>query len=146
MKRLIIDLDDTLTVHGVAADYADAPVRADVVDRLREYRAMGFEIVISTARNMRTHEGNLGRINVHTLPKVIAWLDRHDVPYDEILMGKPWCGTEGFYVDDKAVRPDEFARLDYDGIRALLGMGPAGSGAVSESEAGARSGSRAGDA
>lgn len=123
MKRLVFDLDDTLTTHGVA-DYPDAPLREDVAARLREYHAAGFEIVIHTARNMRTHKGNVGKINIHTLPIIIAWLDRHDIPYDEIVVGKPWCGTEGFYVDDKAVRPDEFTRLDYDEIRALLKMGP----------------------
>ena len=125
MRRLVIDLDDTLTVHGVAADYADAPAREDVVARLREYHAAGFEIVIHTARNMRTHKGNVGRINVHTLPGVMAWLDRHAVPYDEIIVGKPWCGRDGFYVDDRAVRPDEFVRLAPVEIRALLKMAPA---------------------
>ena len=119
MKRLIIDLDNTLTIAG-GGDYTAVPVRQDVVDKLHSYREMGFEIVISTARNMRTHKGNVGKINVHTLPIILDWLDRHNVPYDEVLVGKPWCGTEGFYVDDKAIRPSEFARLDYDEVRALL--------------------------
>ena len=35
-------------------------------------------------------------------------------------MGKPWCGTEGFYIDDKAVRPSEFARLSLQEIADLL--------------------------
>jgi len=35
-------------------------------------------------------------------------------------VGKPWCGEDGFYVDDKAVRPSEFLALDYAGLRALL--------------------------
>lgn len=122
MKRLVIDLDDTLTVRSVSTDYANAPVREDVAERVRAYKAQGFEIIISTARNMRTYKGNVGLINVHTLPSIIAWLDRHAIPYDEIVVGKPWCGTEGFYVDDRAVRPDEFARLTPAEIRRLLGM------------------------
>ena len=48
------------------------------------------------------------------------WLARHQIPYDEIHVGKPWCGTEGFYVDDKAVRPSEFLALSHDEIHALL--------------------------
>lgn len=122
VKRLVIDLDDTLTIAG-SSDYANVPVRADVVENLREYKAMGFEIVIHTARNMRTHQGNIGKITVHTLPIITDWLNRHDIPFDEIWLGKPWCGTEGFYVDDKAIRPDEFARLTYAEIRTLLGLG-----------------------
>lgn len=125
MKRLVIDLDDTLTVADPSVPYAEVAPRADVVARLRDYHAAGFEIVIHTARNMRTHQGNPGRIAVHTLPVITEWLTRHAIPFDEIWTGKPWCGTEGFYVDDKAVRPDEFARLSPDDIRALLKLGGA---------------------
>jgi capsule biosynthesis phosphatase len=50
----------------------------------------------------------------------VAWLDRLAIPYDEIIVGKPWCGFEGFYVDDKAVRPDEFATLEPEEIKTLL--------------------------
>ena len=120
MKRLVIDLDDTLTVADSSKAYSDVDPRPDVVARLRDYKAKGFDIVIHTARNMRTHAGNVGKINVHTLPIITEWLTRHDIPFDEICVGKPWCGTEGFYVDDKAIRPDEFAQLSYDEIQALI--------------------------
>ncbi|MBY6187984.1 HAD-IIIC family phosphatase [Marinobacter hydrocarbonoclasticus] len=119
MKRLIVDLDGTLT-QADTSDYANVSPRQDVIDMLREYRELGFEIVISTARNMRTYEGNVGKINIHTLPIITAWLDQHQVPYDEILVGKPWCGHEGFYIDDRAVRPGEFARLSYAEILELI--------------------------
>ena len=36
-------------------------------------------------------------------------------------MGKPWCGFDGFYVDDKAVRPNEFKELSYEKIKELIG-------------------------
>jgi capsule biosynthesis phosphatase len=119
VKKIVIDLDGTITAKETS-DYDGVQPNAAVVEMLRKYRADGFEIVISTSRNMRTYEGNVGKINVHTLPKIIAWLDRHDVPYDEIFVGKPWCGFDGFYVDDKTVRPSEFSSLSYDEIRALL--------------------------
>ncbi len=70
--------------------------RHDVIEQLREYHQQGFEIVISTARNMRTYEGIVGKINIHTLPIFTEWLDKHQGPYDEILVGKPWCGHDGF--------------------------------------------------
>ncbi|MCF1428880.1 MAG: HAD hydrolase family protein [Shewanella sp.] len=119
MKRLIVDLDGTLT-QADANDYSEVSPRLDIIAKLREYQQQGFEIVISTARNMRTFEGNVGKINIHTLPIITAWLDKHQVPYDEILVGKPWCGHEGFYIDDRAVRPSEFARLSQAQIEQLI--------------------------
>ncbi|MBO2593070.1 HAD hydrolase family protein [Shewanella algae] len=119
MKRLIVDLDGTLT-QGDSKDYSAVSPRLDVIAKLREYQAQGFDIVISTARNMRTFEGNVGKINIHTLPVITAWLDKHQVPYDEILVGKPWCGHEGFYIDDRAIRPSEFAKLSRERIEELL--------------------------
>ncbi|MEF1220802.1 HAD hydrolase family protein, partial [Photobacterium damselae] len=101
MKRLIVDLDGTIT-QANTSDYKNVKPALDVIEKLREYHQQGFEIVISTARNMRTFEGNVGKINIHTLPIIVEWLEKYDVPYDEILVGKPWCGHEGFYIDDRA--------------------------------------------
>lgn len=95
MKRLIVDLDGTITTADTS-DYRHVSPNLAVIERLREYQALGFSITISTARNMRTYEGNVGKINIHTLPIITEWLDKHQVPYDEILVGKPWCGQEGF--------------------------------------------------
>jgi len=120
MKRLVFDLDGTLTHDDPGVPYGERRPNRAVIAQLRVYRARGFEIIICTARNMRTHGGQLGKINALTLPIVLDWLARHDIPYDEIHVGKPWCGTDGFYVDDKAVRPSEFATLTYEEIRALL--------------------------
>ncbi len=69
---------------------------------------------------MRTYEGNIGKINIHTLPGILEWLDKHEVPYDEVVVGKPWCGFDGFYVDDKSIRPSEFATMSYEEIKLLL--------------------------
>ena len=123
MKRLIFDLDDTLctTQNG---DYANAQPITEVIEKLRDYHRQGFTIVINTSRNMRTYQGNIGAINKNTLPIIIDWLARHDIPYDELYVGKPWCGFEGFYVDDKAIRPDELVKLSYVEICQLLDLTP----------------------
>lgn len=123
MKRIIVDLDGTLTIDDPTVAYADKMPNVAVVAKLREYKEAGFAIAISTARNMRTHEGNLGKINIHTLPTVLDWLRRFDIPFDEVFLGKPWCGTDGFYIDDKAVRPDEFVGMSYEEISKLLILG-----------------------
>jgi capsule biosynthesis phosphatase len=119
MKRIVIDLDGTLTVDS-DLPYAEKEANKDVIKRLYEYKKMGFEIVIFSSRNMRTHSGNLGLINIHTLPLMLEWLNKHDIPYDEVLVGKPWCGHEGFYVDNRSVRPGEFVSLDYEDVLDLI--------------------------
>lgn len=120
MKNLIVDLDGTLT-QANTDDYSNVSPKRDVIDMLVRYKAMGFKITISTARNMRTFNGNVGKINIVTLPVITEWLDKHKVPYDEVFVGKPWCGREGFYIDDKAIRPDEFTELSLEEIYSLIG-------------------------
>jgi capsule biosynthesis phosphatase len=123
MKRLVVDLDGTLTHDDSDVPYADKRPNLGLIAALKNYRAQGFEIIIATSRNMRTFENNVGRINAVTLPVIMDWLRKHDVPYDEIHVGKPWCGHDGFYIDDKALRPDEFINLSYPEIVKLLNLG-----------------------
>jgi capsule biosynthesis phosphatase len=119
MKKLIVDLDGTLT-EANTSDYVNVLPNKGLIANLKKYKNKGFEIVIATARNMRTYEGNVGKINIHTLPVIIEWLDKHEVPYDEIIVGKPWCGNDGFYIDDKSIRPSEFTSMSYEEIMQLL--------------------------
>lgn len=118
-KTLVVDLDDTLTIDESSIDYEEKQPNLPVIRRLRDFKGLGFKITINTARNMKSFNGNIGKINVVTLPIIINWLDKHDVPYDEIIVGKPYCGADGFYIDDKAIRPDEFARLDVNALYEL---------------------------
>lgn len=118
-KKLVVDLDNTITV-TYESDYVHSLAIQETIDQLKKYKENGFEIVIFSSRNMRTYETNIGKINIHTLPNIINWLNSHDVPYDEILIGKPWCGSDGFYVDDSAIRPSEFHNMTFEEITALL--------------------------
>ena len=70
---------------------------------------------------MKTHERSLGKIVALTVPVILDWLKKHDVPYDELHVGKPWAEAGGFYVDDRAIRPDEFVSLTHAQIVALTG-------------------------
>lgn len=119
MKKLIVDLDGTIT-KGDTSDYRNVSPNLEVIGQLHVYKGLGYEVVIQTARNMRTYEGNVGKINIHTLPIITEWLDRHQVPYDEIHVGKPWCGFDGFYIDDRAIRPSEFIRMTPEEIENVI--------------------------
>jgi capsule biosynthesis phosphatase len=120
--RLIVDVDGTLTYDNADLDYRDREPRIDVIERINLLHQRGVSIVIYSARNMRTHEGSLGRINKYTLPKLLDWLDRHEVQYDEIYMGKPWCGHDGFYVESRSMRPDRFVALPLQDLELILGI------------------------
>jgi len=119
MKRLVFDLDGTIC-HSENGDYINAKPNKPMIEKLKKYHNDGFEIIISTSRNVRTFKGQIGKINANTLPIIIEWLDKFMVPYDEIYVGKPWCGFDGFYVDDKSIRPSEFLHMNYDEILNLL--------------------------
>lgn len=116
-KVIVMDIDGTIC-NGKKENqtYLDVKPKIDVVRKLRFYKEKGFHVILFTSRQMRTYKGNIGKINVNTGKVLFEWLDLHDIPYDEIHFGKPWCGFNGFYVDDKTIRPDEFLKLSYEDI------------------------------
>lgn len=120
-KCLVVDVDGTLCeLKPDDKSYADLAPVDSMVAQVRKYKQQGFHIILFTARNMRTHGGSIGRLNADTLKTLIAWLDQHDIPYDEIHVGKPWPGRGGFYVDDSAIRPSEFLSKSYEEVLELL--------------------------
>lgn len=120
-RCIVFDIDGTICpLKGEDQSYDALEPHPEMIERLKEYRAEGFYIILSTSRNMNTHSGNMGLLIAKTAKLLLAWLDRHEIPYDELHVGKPWPGRGGFYVDDKAIRPDEFLRLDYEEILHLV--------------------------
>ncbi len=119
VKKLIVDLDDTISVTE-NGDYVNSKPIRQTIELLRQYQAEGFQIIIHSSRQMRTYEANVGKINIYTLPNIINWLRKYDVPFDEVVVGKPWCGFEGFYIDDKSIRPSEFHSMSYEQIKEML--------------------------
>lgn len=116
-----MDVDGTLCPKKLPEQsYAELQPYPEMVERLRDLRAEGWRIAIQTSRNMRSFGNSVGEINAKTLPVLVDWLNRHAIPFDEIHVGKPWCGHEGFYVDDRAIRPSEFRALALQQIADLL--------------------------
>ena len=110
-KRLsfVFDIDGTICpIKKKDEKYEDLIPYSDVVERIRGYRDSGARIILFTSRNMNSYHGNLGLINANTAKVLLEWLEKWNIPYDEILYGKPWPGHFGFYVDDRSVRPREF--------------------------------------
>lgn len=109
----IFDIDGTLCpIKAAGQKYEELVPYPDMVDKLRDYKKKGAKIVLFTSRNMNSFNGNMGLINKNTAKILSAWLEKWNIPYDEIIYGKPWPGHKGFYVDDRTVRPDEFLHMD----------------------------------
>ena len=111
-NKIIIDLDGVIAgPKPLNGSYDDCEPNGAVIRRLRELQSAGFSIAIFTSRNVRTFDHNFGKLNAVTVPSIVSWLDKHQVPYDEVWPGKPWTGATGFYVDDKAVSIKDFLTL-----------------------------------
>ena len=55
--------------------------------------------------------GNIDLVKEEVIAEISSFCAKWDVPYDEIMVGKPWAAM---YVDDKGLRPDEFATINLD--------------------------------
>lgn len=108
----VIDVDGTLCpIKKKDEKYEELIPYPKMVKRLKYYKKNGAKIILYTSRNMNSYSGNIGLINKYTATVLLKWLDKWEIPYDEIVYGKVWPGHKGFYVDDRTVRPDEF--LEY---------------------------------
>ncbi len=122
MQNLVLDIDGTICKIDDNEDYCNRKVDQKVKNQIKYYKNKGFKIIFYTSRNMKTYSNNLGEVTAFTVPKIIRWLEKNDIPYDELIVGKPWCGSQGFYVDDKAIRPQEFIDKTYEEVKELLNI------------------------
>ena len=100
--RIVIDLDGTIcTTRENNDSYADVKPIPGAIDTMKRLKENGHEIIIYTSRHMQTCQGNPGKAIANIGKITLDWLDYHDIPYDEIIFGKP---IGDVYIDDKAIR------------------------------------------
>ena len=100
--RIAVDLDGTICeTKRPDQSYEDVLPLPGAIETLKEFKGRGYYIVIHTARNMRTYNANLGAVIRNQAKIVIDWLDRWEVPYDELLFGKPHVD---YFIDDKGIK------------------------------------------
>ena len=116
----IFDIDGTLCpIKRPDQSYEELAPYPGMVEKIREYKEQGAKIILVTSRNMNSYNGNMGLINKNTARILSEWLDKWDIPYDEIYYGKLWPGHKGFYVDDRTVRPDEFMKYGHGELEKI---------------------------
>lgn len=99
--RICFDLDSTLVTEPRSkGDYSTVEPIQKNIEFLRYLRQQGHEIIIHTARGMKSHFGNVGKLTTNIGKITFETLDKYGIPYDEIYFGKPYADL---YIDDKAI-------------------------------------------
>lgn len=111
MSTFVVDIDGTLCKSQPGCDYSLCDPITEVIDKVNEAYDNGHHIILYTARGMRSNKGVISQIHVNVLPTLKEWLNRHNVKYHHLQLGKPW-GDDVWYIDDRALRPDEFITKD----------------------------------
>ena len=117
---LVFDIDGTICpIKSKEEKYEDLIPNQEIVKKIRDYKEQGAKITLYTSRNMNSYNGNIGLINANTAKILVKWLDKWNIPYDEIVYGKVWPGHKGLYVDDRSVRPDEFLNYTFEELENI---------------------------
>ena len=96
--RLCFDLDNTLvTFPKIKNDYTSVEPIIKNIEFLKYLKNFNHTIIIYTARRMKTHSGNTGKIMSDIGKITFDTLDKFDIPYDELYFGKPHADV---YIDD----------------------------------------------
>lgn len=101
MKSIVIDVDGVLADNSdLSVEYYDRPAYPHAVEYMRQLKAAGFYIRIQTARGMDRFDGNVDKVIAYHELSLRDWLNRNQIPFDEIYFGKAVTNT--YYVDDLA--------------------------------------------
>ena len=125
--RICFDLDNTLiTFPKIKNDYNSVEPIIKNIEYLKYLKSFGHTIIIYTARRMKTHDGNIGKLMTDIGKITFETLEKFSIPYDEIYFGKPHadiyiddlglnCFDDlekelGFYMD--SIKPRDFNKLN----------------------------------
>lgn len=108
-RTIVVDVDDTISTH-TDRDYVNAIPHLEIISKLNNLYDQGWNIIYFTARGQVSCSGDLELIEQTKGPTLRAWLKKHGVKYHELRFGKP---VAVYYIDDKAIRPDEFMNINF---------------------------------
>lgn len=107
--RVCIDLDGTICeLRKPGESYSEVKPKPKVKEFLEMLHKEGHVIIIHTARNMQTQGHNVGRVMRNVGLITLEWLERHQIPYDEIFFGKP---NADITIDDRCIRFESWDKL-----------------------------------
>jgi capsule biosynthesis phosphatase len=112
-KTIVFDLDDTICT-TFNRDFENAIPNLKLIAKMQQFRDQGFIIHIITARGQISCKGDIFAASVKYREQIEIWLGRYNVPYDALSFNKILAQ---FYVDDKAIRPEEMEKIVCEQIK-----------------------------
>lgn len=97
--RICFDMDGVIAV--IAGEYTNRLPFLRTIEIIQKLKAAGHIICIQTARYMFKRKGNQQEADQYGRPELVAWLEKYEVPYDELYFGKV---PADLYVDDRGCR------------------------------------------
>ena len=119
MSTFVMDIDSTISHAKYLTefdryDYKNGEPDLKVIQKIRDLAEEGHTIILFTARGMRTFKGDVNTLEEYHRPILEDWLGRHEVPYHQLIFGKPWF-EDMYYVDDRALTINQFVNSkDYE--------------------------------
>lgn len=99
--RICFDFDNTLVTYPLeSGNYETVEPIDENIEFVRFLKKLGCTIIIYTARRMKTHSGNVGKIIQDVGKITIDTLEKFEIPYDELYFGKPYAHA---YIDDLVI-------------------------------------------
>lgn len=99
--RFCFDLDNTLvTFPKVKGDYTTVEPIQSNIDFLNFLYEDGHKIIIYTARRMKTHNGDVAKVEKDIKNTTIETLKNFNIRYHDLIFGKPYAD---FYIDDLSI-------------------------------------------
>lgn len=112
-KTLVVDIDDTIS-STTNRDWENAIPNTQLINKLNRLFNEGWEIHYYTARGNVSFNSRAEADNYYR-PIIENWFKKHNVKYTALSFNKILAA---YYIDDKAIRPDEFLELE---IEELVG-------------------------
>jgi len=105
--RIVFDLDGVICeLKKPSESYSEVNPKKKVIQKMRNLKEQGHYLIIHTGRHMRTCNGDVTKV-IEKIGKITEeWLEKWNVPYDELVFGKPYADI---YIDDLGV---EFSTSD----------------------------------
>jgi capsule biosynthesis phosphatase len=112
-RRVVVDLDDTIS-YTLNRNWDNAEPIQPTIDKINQLYDMGWEVYIVTARGQLSCNGDSMAADKKYRTQIEAWLKKHNIRYTMLSFNK---FLAAYYVDDKMLSPEAFARLDIEVLR-----------------------------